>query len=271
MNRRLFLSTAAIAGAGVALRSNVLLAQAPPSPASSGPADPKLVEDLIAANRILYKQGVNDAFGHVSVRHNRNPQRYLLARSLAPNLVTPDDLIEYDLDSNPVNLRGRDQYSERFIHGEIYKARPDVNSIAHSHTPEVIPFTITSLPFRPAFHVASFLGAGIGVFDIRTEFGMTNMLINDSPRGSALAKALGKDAAILMRGHGAVVVGPTIPHAVGRSIYLVFNAKVLKDAIDIGGPINYLDSREAQAQIDTGESRGYERPWEMWRQEVMGK
>lgn len=268
MNRRSFLTMAAAAGGGIALRSMALRAQAA-TPASAGPADAKLIEDLIAANRILYRQGVNDAFGHISVRHNRNPQRYLLARSLAPNLVTPDDLIEYDLDSNPVNLRGRDQYSERFIHGEIYKSHPEVTSVAHSHTPEVIPFTVTPLQFRPVFHVASFLGSGVPVFDIRKEFGMTNMLINDSPRGKALADALGKNVAVLMRGHGAVVVGPTIPHAVGRSIYLVFNAKVLKEAIDIGGPVTYLDPQEAQAYMDSGESRGYDRPWEMWKQEVM--
>jgi HCOMODA/2-hydroxy-3-carboxy-muconic semialdehyde decarboxylase len=267
MNRRSFLLTMTMIGSGLAIAPESMLTQTA-TPTSAGPLDAKLMEDLIAANRILYRQGVNDAFGHISVRHNGNPQRYVLARSLAPNLVTPDDLIEYDLDSNPVNLRGREQYSERFIHGEIYKARPDVQSVAHSHTAEVIPFTITTQPFRPVFHVASFLGAGIPIFDIRTQFGMTNMLINDSARGRALATSLGKNTALLMRGHGAVVVGPSIPHAVGRSIYLVFNAKALKDAIEIGGQINYIDPQEAQAYIDGGESRNYERPWEMWKLEV---
>src|SRR5262245_47286425 len=143
LTRRTFFGLAASACAGSLLGAKAILAQTTAAPASAGPADAKLIEDLLAANQILYKPGVNDAFGHISVRHNRNPQRYLLARSLAPDLVTANDLIEYDLDSNPVNLNGRSQYSERFIHGEIYKARPDINSVAHSHTAEVIPFTIT--------------------------------------------------------------------------------------------------------------------------------
>ncbi len=243
----------------------------PQTPASAGPADPALIEDLIAANRILVMEGVNDAFGHVSVRHDRNPDRYVLARSLAPDLVTADDFIEYDLDSNPVNLDGRSQYSERYIHGEIYKARPDVGAVVHNHSPDVIPFSVSSVPFRPIFHVAAFLGEGLPVFDIREEFGMTDMLVQDAARGSELARALGASPAVLMRGHGIAVVGPSLPYAVGRSVYSAFNAKLQAQAIALGGDVTYLDPEEAQAYMDRGESRGYERPWEMWKRKAMGQ
>jgi ribulose-5-phosphate 4-epimerase/fuculose-1-phosphate aldolase len=233
--------------------------------------DAQLIEDLVAANRILHQQGINDAFGHVSVRSNQNPNRYYLARSLAPDLVTAADLIEYDLDSNPVNLNGRDQYSERYIHGEIYKLRPDVRSVVHNHSQDVIPFSISTVRLRPVFHVAAFLGDGVPVFDIRTGFGMTDMLISDAARGSALAKTLGSNPALLMRGHGATVVGPSIPYAVGRSVYLSFNARVQAQAMALGGPVAYLDPLEAKAYLDRGESRGYERPWESWRKQAMGR
>jgi HCOMODA/2-hydroxy-3-carboxy-muconic semialdehyde decarboxylase len=253
-------------------RSNAASASTPAgqgSPASAGPADPQLVEDLVAANRILYQERINDAFGHVSVRHDKDPNRYLLARSLAPNLVTAADLIEYDLDSNPVNLNGREQYSERYIHGEIYKARPDVRAVVHNHSPDVIPFSVSSVPLKPVFHVASFLGAGIPVFDIREGFGITDMLVSSTERGQGLARSLAKHPAALMRGHGITVVGPSLPYAVGRSIYLAFNARVQLQAIGLGGTITYLDPQEAQAYLDRGESRGYERPWEMWKRQAM--
>jgi HCOMODA/2-hydroxy-3-carboxy-muconic semialdehyde decarboxylase len=233
--------------------------------------DAQLIEDLVASNRILHQQGINDAFGHVSVRSNRNPNRYYLARSLAPDLVTAVDLIEYDLDSNPVNLNGRDQYSERYIHGEIYKARPDVRSVVHNHSQDVIPFSISTVRLRPVFHVASFLGEGVPVFDIRTGFGMTDMLITDTARGAALAKVLANNPAVLMRGHGATVVGPSLPYVVGRSVYLSFNARVQAQAMALGGPVTYLDPQEARAYLDRGESRGYERPWESWKKQALGK
>ena len=241
------------------------------APASGGTPDPKLVEDLVAANRILHQQGVNDAFGHVSVRSDKNPNRYFLARSLAPDLVTAADLIEYDLDSNPVNLNGRDQYSERYIHGEIYKARPDVRAVVHNHSPDVIPFSVSTVRLRPVFHVASFLGDGIPVFDIRKDFGMTDMLVSNTARGHALAQSLAGAPAVLMRGHGVSVVGPSLPYAVGRSVYLSINARIQAQAMALGGPVTYIDPQEAKAYLDRGESRNYERPWESWKRQAMGR
>src|SRR5712691_8105164 len=241
------------------------------APVSGGTPDPKLVDDLVAANRILHQQGVNDAFGHVSVRSDKNPNRYFLARSLAPDLVAADDLIEYDLDSNPVNLNGRDQYSERYIHGEIYKARSDVRAVVHNHSPDVIPFSVTTVRLRPVFHVASFLGDGIPVFDIRKDFGMTDMLVSNTARGHALAQSLAGAPAVLMRGHGVSVVGPSLPYAVGRSVYLSINARIQAQAMALGGPVTYIDPQEAKAYLDRGESRNYERPWESWKRQAMGR
>jgi ribulose-5-phosphate 4-epimerase/fuculose-1-phosphate aldolase len=269
ITRRGFLAGSALALSGVSsgIESPAVSQE---TPVSAGPADPQLIEDLVAANRILYRERVNDAFGHVSVRHSEDPNRYLLARSLAPDLVTPDDLIEYDLDSNPVNLNGRSQYSERYIHGEIYKARPDVGAVVHNHSADVIPFTVSSRGLRPIFHVASFLSNRVPVFDIRSDFGITDMLVATADRGRALAAVLGNHTAVLMRGHGVSVVGPSLPYVVGRSIYVSFNARVQLQATILGGEITYLDAGEAQAYIDRGESRGYERPWEMWKREAMG-
>jgi len=243
-------------------------AQGTPAPVQT---EAQLIEDLVASNRILHQQGINDAFGHVSVRSNQNPNHYYLARSLAPDLVTAADLIEYDLDSNPVNLNGRDQYSERYIHGEIYKTHPEIRAVVHNHSQDVIPFSISTVRLRPVFHVASFLGEGVPVFDIRNGFGMTDMLVTDAPRGAALAKVLAGNAAVLMRGHGATVVGPSLPYAVGRSVYLSFNARVQAQAMALGGPVAYLDPAEAKAYLTRGESRGYERPWESWRKQALGR
>ena len=229
------------------------------------------LEDLVAAYRILAEHGVIDAYGHVSIRSPRNPQRYYLARALAPERVQIEDLIEYDLDSNPVNLKGREQYSERYIHGEIYKARPDVRAIVHNHSPDVIPFSVSTVRLRPVFHVASFLGDGVPVFDIRKDIGITDMLVSDAARGRALAKALANAPAVLMRGHGATVVGPSLPYAVGRSVYLSFNARVQAQAMALGGPVTFLDPGEIKAYLDRGESRGYERPWESWKRQAMAR
>jgi ribulose-5-phosphate 4-epimerase/fuculose-1-phosphate aldolase len=248
-----------------------VVAAARQAPSSAGPADPALIEDLIAANRILAQEGIVDAFGHVSMRHDRNPNRYFLSRSLAPELVTPEDLIEYDLDSNPVNLRGRSQYSERFIHGEIYKARPDVRSVAHSHSPSVIPFGVSTVPLRPVYHLGGFLGEGVPIFEIRKTAGMSDMLVNDADRGRALAQTLGNRPIVLMRGHGMVAVGPAIPYAVGRSVYTELNARAQLQAMSLGGQVTYIDPEEARKIMDGGENRGYERAWEIWKKAALGK
>jgi ribulose-5-phosphate 4-epimerase/fuculose-1-phosphate aldolase len=261
MKRREFLAGAIFAGALPVIPQQL--------PSSAGAADPSLLQDLIAANRILAEEGVLDAFGHVSVRHNRDPNRFLISRSLAPALVGEEDVIEYDLDSNAVNARGRSQYSERFIHGEIYKARKDVNAVVHSHSPSVIPFGVSTTPMRPVYHMAAFIGEGLPVFDIRKAAGMTDMLVSNTDRGRALAQALGGKPAVLMRGHGVAVVGPALPYAVGRSIYLELNARIQMQAMGLGGRLTYIDPEEAKKVLEAGENRGYERAWELWKRKIV--
>ncbi len=248
-----------------------LVLSARQSPASAGPAAASLIEDLIAANRILAEEGIVDAFGHVSVRHDRDPNRYLLARSLAPALVTADDLIEYDLESNAVNARGRAQYSERYIHGEIYKARPDVRAIVHAHPMSLVPFGVSTVPLRPVYHMAGFIGDGLPIYDIRDASGMTDMLVRDAARGQAMARSLGGKPAVLMRGHGVAVVGPGLPFAVGRSIYLDLNARIQLQALGLGAPVRYLDAAEAQEILKSGENTSYQRPWEFWKRRATGR
>lgn len=253
-------------GLTVLVASVHLGAQTTP-PASAGPAAPALVEDLVAAYRALAQQGVLDGYGHVSARHDRDPNRFLMSRSLAPELVTADDLVEFDLDANPVDARGRALYSERFIHGEIYKVRPDVKVIVHHHAPAVIPFSVTGVPLRPIYHMASFLWEGVPVFEIRDVDGMTDMLVNTAKRGRALAQTLGSKPALLLRGHGAVVVGPSFNQAVGRSIYLTLNAQLQAQAMALGGKITFLDPEEGKkTTLDE-----YRRGWEMWKRKAMGK
>jgi ribulose-5-phosphate 4-epimerase/fuculose-1-phosphate aldolase len=263
MRRREFLIGAALSGA--------LPIIAQESPSSAGPRDRNLLEDLVAAYRILAREGVLDAFGHVSVRHNRDNKRYLLSRSLAPALVGEEDFIEYDLDSNAVDAQGRSQYSERFIHGEIYKARRDVNAVVHSHSPSVVPFSVSTVPMRPVYHMAAFIGDGLPIFDIRKAAGITDMLVSNTDRGRALVQALASRPAVLMRGHGVAVVGASLPFAVGRSIYLELNARLQMQAIGLGGRITYLDPEEAKKVLEAGENRGYERAWELWKREVTVK
>ena len=229
---------------------------------------PKIVDDLVAANRILAQHGVDDGFGHVSVRLDRDPNRFLMSRSLAPELVTAADILTYDLDGNSLDAAGRSLYRERFIHSAIYKARPDVQSIVHNHSPSIIPFGVSSLPLRPVYHMAAFIGEGVPVFDIRRHSGMTDMLVSDPDRARALVEALGGNTAVLMRGHGSTVIGSTILVAVGRSIYLEMNARLQAQAIGLGGDVTYLDPQEAQKMMEIGENDGYERPWALWKKKV---
>jgi len=228
-----------------------------------------LIEDLVAAYRILAEHGVIDAYGHVSVRVEGNPKRYLLARSIAPELVTSDDIMEYDLDSNPVDPRGRESVRERFIHGEIYKVRPDVNAVVHNHSPSVVPFSVTTVPMRPLFHMAAFVGEGVPNFEIRDAHKGTDLLVKTPYLGQALAKTLGKSPAALMRGHGSVTVGESLPRAVGRSIYLEMSARMQLQAIVIAGPrgkITYLDKSEVRASVPM---QDYNRAWPMWRAKAL--
>src|SRR5213595_2280957 len=185
----------------------------------------EILEDLVAAYRILATQGVIDAYGHVSMRSPENPQRYFIARSLAPEIVQVEDIMEYDLDSKPLDERGRESVRERFIHGEIYKARPDVIAVVHNHSPSVIPFGVSGAALRPLYHMSAFLGDGVPIFEIRQAGGMTDMLVRSPGLGRALAQTLGQRSVALMRGHGAVVVGPSLKLAVFRAVYTEMNAR----------------------------------------------
>jgi ribulose-5-phosphate 4-epimerase/fuculose-1-phosphate aldolase len=225
------------------------------------------VEDLVAANRILAEHGVIDAYGHVSVRSESDSKRYLLARSIAPELVTADDILEYDLNSNPVEPRGRESVRERFIHGEIYKARPDVNAVVHSHSPTVIPFGVTTVKLTPIFHMSAFLGGGVPNFEIRDVAGMTDLLIRDAALGRALAATLGNRNVALMRGHGNVCVGRNVMVAVYRAVYTELNARLQAQAIALGGPITFLEPGEYE-QIQARADQNVERPWQMWKRRV---
>jgi HCOMODA/2-hydroxy-3-carboxy-muconic semialdehyde decarboxylase len=242
-------------------------------PASAGPAAAELIEDLVAANHILASEGVVDGFGHVSVRHDKSPNCYLLSRSLAPALVTKDDVIEYDLDSRAVDNRGQAEYSEKFIHGEIYKARPDVKAIVHNHSPAVIPFSVTGVEIRPLYHMSAFTGAGVPTFDIRTEMKEdTDMLIRSPQRGAALARILGSHPAALMRGHGCVVVAENVKLATFNSIYLQTNAALQLQAMSLSREVTYLSDAESERVMkDTWEKGLYTRAWDMWKAKVSAK
>jgi HCOMODA/2-hydroxy-3-carboxy-muconic semialdehyde decarboxylase len=240
-----------------------------PVPTSASPAapDPALVQDLVAANRILYDQGVVDGFGHVSVRHDSNAERFLLARSVAPALVTADDIMEFDLSGTPMDQRGRAVYLERFIHSEIYKARPDVKAIVHSHSAAVIPFGVAAVPLRPVFHIAGFLGAGVALFEIRDVAGDgTDLLIRDANLGAALAKVLGDKPVALMRGHGSVAVGNSLPEVVYRAVYTEVNARLQAEALRLGS-VNFLTPEEARKAAATND-RLVGRPWELWKRKI---
>jgi len=244
-------------------------AQAPLT--SGGPVSPALLEDLAAAYRILAMEGVIDAYGHVSVRHPGNPNRYLMSRSLGPALVTPADLMEYDLDSTPVDLKGRNSVLERFIHGEIYKARPDVMVVVHSHAPSVIPFSITQVPLRPVFHMATFLSVGVPVWDSRSvkDPAAAALLVRNGVMGRSLAAALGDKPVALLRGHGNVVVGPNLQITVRQAIYTEVNAKMLITALGLGGPVNYISAEEGAAVEKTPGDTA--RGWELWKRKALGQ
>jgi ribulose-5-phosphate 4-epimerase/fuculose-1-phosphate aldolase len=199
---------------------------------AQAPADlTPLLDDLVAANRILYRQGVVDGFGHVSVRYPGKPDRFLMAAAKAPGRVTAEDIMEFDLEAKPIDRRDRPIYSERFIHSEVYKARPDVNAVIHSHSPTVIPFSVTQVPLRPVHNSASFLSPAVPVFDMRKAAGMTNNLVTNSARGKAMVETLGNAPVVLLRGHGNVVVGPDLRRAVARAIYTEVNARMQLQAV----------------------------------------
>jgi len=254
--------------------SVLALSLLPGSAAWSQPDLNVLLEDLVAANRILYRQGVVDGFGHISVRHPARADRFLMAASIAPGLVTKDDIMEFELDGKPVDQRGRSIYSERFIHSEVYKARPDVNSVLHSHSPGVIPFSVSQVPLRPVMNQAGFLYPDVPVFEMRKVAGSRSLLVTNEEVGKALAETLGNRPVALLRGHGNVVVGPNVRRVVARGIYTEVNARLLVQAITLGGPLIYIDGEEAkagEAARDRDESgHATDRIWQMWVEEAMG-
>jgi ribulose-5-phosphate 4-epimerase/fuculose-1-phosphate aldolase len=246
-------------------------AAAPPVADRGDPAPPPdaaLLADLVTANHILYRHRVVDAFGHVSVRHDKAPDRFLLARNLAPGQVTADDIVEFDLDGNPVNARGRPVYLERFIHGEMYRARPGVMSVVHSHSPEVVPFAaVPTQPLRPIWHMSGFLGEGVPVFEIRETAGEdSDLLIRSNELGAALANSIGDGGVVLMRGHGATVAANSLKAAVFRAIYTQMNAELQLKAMTLG-PVVFLNEAEGRS---TWKSIGgqVDRAWNLWKAEA---
>jgi ribulose-5-phosphate 4-epimerase/fuculose-1-phosphate aldolase len=225
-------------------------------------------DDLALANHILAHQNVVDGFGHVSMRHPDRPERYLLARNMAPERVAPDDVLELSLDSEILTPGQHRSFLERFIHGEIYAARPDVMGIVHSHSHSVVPLGVTTAaPLRSVCHMGGFLGVATPVFEIRDVRGdETDLLISDPHLGKALASRLGNSAAVLMRGHGVTVVGTSLRQAVFRAVYTEINARIQLQAMAIG-PVNYLTEAEGRAAAATNDGQ-MGRAWDLWREQA---
>lgn len=235
---------------------------------SAGPISREQMEDLVASSLILAQHGVLDAFGHVSIRHPADPNRYLLSRNLAPELVTSADIVEYDLDSEPVDANAPRGFLERYIHGEIYKSRPDVHSVIHTHSPSVVPFGVTKTLMQPIYHMSGFLGRGVPVYDIRKESGrQTDILIREPIFGEQLARVLGDKPMALMRGHGNVVVAQDVKVATYRAVYTEMNARLQLQAMMAGGPIEFLSKEEAFLTEATIEGQIH-RPWDLWKAKV---
>ena len=229
----------------------------------------ELFEDLVAANRILAEHGVIDAYGHVSMRSPKDPKRFFLARNIAPETVQAEDLLEYGLDGEPVDAaRKGDSVTERYIHSEVYRARPEVMAVVHNHSPSVVPFSVTNVPLRALFHMAAFIGEGVPNFEIRKVKKGSDLLIRDAKLGAALAKTLAKKPAALMRGHGSVVVGESLPRAVGRSVYLELSARMQMQALLLSRRITYIDAAEVKASNPV---QDYKRAWPLWREKALAK
>ena len=241
-------------------------------PISGGPVSAEFIADLAAASRILAELGVVDAAGHISHRHPDAPDRFFMSRALAPALVTPDDIIEFSLDSDPCDADGPGGSIERFIHGEIYKARPDINSVAHSHSPSVIPFGLVDTKMQAMFHMAAFLADGVPVFDIREKFGTTDILVSDHSKGVAFAECLGDKDVALMRAHGSTACGATLQAAVFHAVYTEVNARVQHWTMGLsgGGPMAVLDEEEGLL-ADAVNQGARHRAWDLWRQQVREK
>jgi HCOMODA/2-hydroxy-3-carboxy-muconic semialdehyde decarboxylase len=222
------------------------------------------LDDLVLANRILANEGVIDAFGHISIRHPRRSDRYFLARSRSPELVERSDVMEFDLDNRPIDPQDRTMYSERPIHGSTYKARPDVMAVCHNHARSLIPFGVTGTALKPILHLAGGIGPEIPIWDIRDEFGDTDLLVTTAATGDSLARKLGPHRVCLMRGHGAVVAAHDLKATVFVSIYLMVNAALVREARELG-EVTYLSEGEIRLTEQMNfRARSQNRAWEYW-------
>lgn len=260
VTRRAVLRAGAALAGGAALGAPLIPLSA--QPAASALADLVDFRRLVAANRILAHENVVDAFGHVSIRDPRDPKRYVLARSRSPELVEHDDLMEFALDGTPIDARGRTPYGERVIHGAVYEARNDVHAVVHNHSYAVLPFTIGETPLRPMIHMAAVIGARVPVWDIRDEFGDTDMLVRRMDQGRSLANALGDNTCVLMRGHGAVVAARNVKEAVMIAFYLQVNAQVQLQALGLGEPNPLSDAEIALSSATQFSPLALDRAWE---------
>jgi ribulose-5-phosphate 4-epimerase/fuculose-1-phosphate aldolase len=262
---RSLLVAALIACSGVA---PVAIAQVAPTSAQAWKRDDPVLNrailDLVIANRILAHEGVVDAYGHISMRHPTNPNRFLLARSRSPELVEPADILEFNNDGTPVDLKGKHPYVERFIHAGIYKSRPEVNAVVHSHADQVLPYTISSTPLQAVIHSAGVIGNHIPVWDIRARFGDTNLLVVNIDQGNDIARVLAKDSIVLMRGHGFAAAGRNLVEVLRMSIYLRLNATVLTEASRLG-KVEPLSKGEIAKITDIAPNAPeLRRAWEYW-------
>src|SRR5262245_17501675 len=229
-----------------------------------------LLDDLVLANKILFGLNVVDAFGHISVRHDKSANHYLMSRHLPPGMVTEADIVTFDLESTPLTHVDKPQYSERFIHGEVYKVRPDVMSVVHCHARPLIPFGVAKgAKLRPMFHMCGFLGCGVPIFEIRDAGGMTDMLIRTPALGKALAQSLADKFVVLMRGHGATMVGNSIPYAVVRAVDSAENATIHRQAhaLAVNGEVEFMSEEESEK---SSKGRNVPRSWTLWKHQFGG-
>lgn len=221
------------------------------------------LDELVTANRILAREGIVDAFGHASIRHPERPDRFFLSRARAPGCIEAEDLLEIALDGTVIDAGDRKAYAERFIHAAVYEARPDVRAVIHNHSPSVIPFGVTSTPLRPLLHMAASMGTHVPLWDSRTHFGDTNLLVTNLPMARDLAAALDRHAVVLMRGHGCTIAGSSLREVVFNAIYLEVNAGLQMQAQSLGA-VTFLSDGEVAAALKTRSSFTFERAWEHW-------
>ncbi len=222
-----------------------------------------VLEEIVTANRILASEGIVDSFGHVSARHPEKPDHYLLSRARAPERIEKDDIVEYRLDGTAIDERGRTPYLERFIHGAIYEARPDVHAVVHNHSPSVIPFGVTGKKLKPLLHMCASCGHEVPIWDSQDKFGDTTLLVSDMAMGRDLAAHLAANPTTLMRGHGATVVGRSVRHAVFISVYLEVGAKLQMEAMKMG-EIKFLTKGEVDKIVARVNDYTLNRAWENW-------